>query len=54
MPVYEAKDHEKVIARIQKKVAERNIPMGKCLSEDAILAFEKNATSGCHKPIGCF
>lgn len=42
MPVYAAKDYEKVIARIQKKVAERKIPMGECLSEDAILAFEKS------------
>ncbi len=42
MPVYTAKDYEEVLARIQEKVAEKGIQMGECLSEDAIVAFEKS------------
>lgn len=42
MPVYEPKDYGHVIARIQKKVIEKNIKMGECLSEAQIKAFEKN------------
>ena len=34
MPVYDPKDHEDVIARIQKKVIEKKIKMGECLSEN--------------------
>ena len=40
MPVYEPKDYEKVIERIQGKLSERNIGMGKCLREDEIASFE--------------
>lgn len=39
MPIYDIKDYEKVIARIQKKVAARNIKLGECLSEEVIIAF---------------
>lgn len=42
MPIYEPKDYEQVIARIQKKVIEKNIKMGECLSEKTIEVFEKN------------
>ena len=42
MPVYTAKDYEEVLVRIQEKVAEKGIQMGECLSEDAIVAFEKS------------
>lgn len=42
MPIYETKDYEEIIARIQKKVVERNIELGECLSEEVIIAFEKN------------
>ena len=42
MPIYEPKDYEEVISRIQKKVIEKNIKMGECLSESQIKAFEKN------------
>ena len=42
MPIYDIKDYEKVIARIQKKVAARNIKLGECLSEGVIIAFEEN------------
>lgn len=42
MPIYEPKDYDEVIARIQKKVAARNLKMGKCLSEEMIAAFEKS------------
>lgn len=41
MPVYESKDYEKVIKRIQQKIAEKNIKMGECLSEEAIAEYEK-------------
>lgn len=41
MPIYEPKDYEDVIARIQKKVIEKNIKMGECLSENQIESFEK-------------
>ena len=34
MPIYETKNYEEVIARIQKKVVERNIELGECLSEE--------------------
>ena len=42
MPIYEPKDYEDVIARIQKKVIEKNIKMGECPSESQIKAFEKS------------
>ena len=42
MPIYEPKDYEQVIARIQKKVIEKNIKMGECFSEKTIEVFEKN------------
>lgn len=41
MPVYEPKDYEKVIKRIQQKIIANNIKMGECLSEEAITEFEK-------------
>lgn len=41
MPIYETKNYEEVIARIQKKVDERNIDLGECLSEEVIVAFEE-------------
>ena len=44
MPVYESKDYEKVIKRIQEKVNTLSVKMGKCLSEETIAVFEK-----CHK-----
>ena len=40
MSIYGRKDYEKVIGRIQEKVAALNINMGECLSEDVITAFE--------------
>ena len=40
MPVYEPKDYEKVIERIQRKISERNIEMGESLKEEEILSFE--------------
>lgn len=42
MPIYDPKDYQEVIARIQKKILEKNINMGECLSEEVITAFEKN------------
>ena len=42
MPIYDPEEYEKVIARIQKKIAEKKIKMGTCVSEDTIVAFEKN------------
>ncbi len=42
MPIYKPDDYEYVIARIQKKVIEKNIKLGKCLSENQIEVFEKN------------
>lgn len=44
MPVYEPKEYEKVIRRIQEKVKTRSVKMGECLSEETIAAFEE-----CHK-----
>ena len=44
MPVYEPKDYEKVIERIQGKIDALQIEMGECLSEEEIAAFED-----CHK-----
>lgn len=44
MPVYDPKDYEKVIKRIQGKIDALNIKMGECLSEEAIAVFED-----CHK-----
>lgn len=44
MPVYEPKDYQKVIERIQGKIDALQIQMGKCLSEEEIAAFED-----CHK-----
>ncbi len=44
MPVYESKDYEKVIKRIQKKGNTLSVKMGECLSEETIAAFEE-----CHK-----
>lgn len=40
MPVYEPKDYEKVIKRIQGKIKALHIEMGACLSEEAVEAFE--------------
>lgn len=40
MPINETTDYEEVIFRIQKKVLEKNITLGKCLSEEEIRAFE--------------
>lgn len=40
MPIYESKDYETVIKRIQEKVDAFHIKMGKCLSEEEIAAFE--------------
>ena len=40
MPVYEPKDYEKVIERIQGKIAALHIKMGKCLMEEEIVSFE--------------
>lgn len=54
MPIYEPKDYEEVISRIQKKVIEKNIKMGECLSESQIKAFEKTVIFSCHKRIVCF
>ncbi len=34
MSVYELRDYEKVIERIQGKISEHKIEMGKCLTED--------------------
>ena len=42
MPVYEPKDYEKVIERIQRKISERNIEMGESLKEEEILYFENS------------
>lgn len=42
MPIYEAKDYEKVIKRIRGKVNTRGIKMGECLSEDKIAPFENH------------
>ncbi len=42
MSIYKPKDYEYVIARIQKKVIEKNIKLGECLSENQI---EKNVGS---------
>lgn len=41
MSVYEPKDYEKIIKRIQQKVIENNIKMGECLSEETITEFEE-------------
>ena len=41
MPIYEKRDYEEVILRIQKKVVSKNIKLGKCLSEEEILEFEE-------------
>ena len=54
MPIYAPKDYEDVIARIQKKVAAKNIKMGECLTDKEIEAFEKTATFRCHRDIVCF
>ena len=40
MPVYETKDYENVIKRIQEKIGALHIQMGDCLSEEAVAAFE--------------
>ena len=40
MPVYEPKDYENVIERIQGKLSELNIKMGTCLTEEEIALFE--------------
>lgn len=40
MPVYESKDYETVIKRIQEKTDALHLKMGECLSEEAIMAFE--------------
>lgn len=32
MPIYDPKEYEKVIARIQKKIAEKKVKMGACIS----------------------
>ena len=45
MPIYEPKDYEKVIMRIQDKVSALNIVMGECLSEEAILSFENHCNT---------
>lgn len=42
MPVYEPKDYEKVIKRIQEKVTARNIKMGECVLEEEIVEFERS------------
>lgn len=42
MPIYEPREYEKVISRIQKKIVAKNITLGECLSEEAIITFEKN------------
>ena len=41
MPIYEPEDYEKVIKRIQEKVAARNIKMGECILEEEIVEFER-------------
>lgn len=40
MPIYETKDYDKVIKRIQRKMDVLGIKMSRCLSEDNITAFE--------------
>lgn len=40
MPIYEPKDYDMVIKRIQEKIDILHIKMGKCLSEEEIVAFE--------------
>lgn len=40
MSVYKPEDYEKVIERIQRKISERNIEMGECLTEEEIVSFE--------------
>ena len=42
MPVYKPEEYPEVIARIQKKVAERKLEMGPCLSEEEIVDFEQS------------
>ncbi len=42
VPVYSPEDYGKVIARVQKKVADKNITLGRCLSETAIAEFERS------------
>ena len=44
MPVYEPKEYEKVIRRIQEKVKTLPVKMGECLSEETIAAVEE-----CHR-----
>lgn len=41
MPVYQSKDYDKVIQRIQEKIDALQIRMGECLSEEAVAAFEE-------------
>lgn len=40
MPIYKPEEYEQVISRIQRKVAEKNIRLGECLSEETIVSFE--------------
>lgn len=41
MPIYEPRDFEKVIKRIQGKLTALNISMGQCLTEEEIASFEE-------------
>lgn len=41
MPVYEPKDYEEVLTRIEKKVLAKGIEMGSCLLEEEIAQFER-------------
>lgn len=41
MPVYEPKDYDMVIKRIQEKIYTLHIKMGECLSEETLAAFEE-------------
>ena len=54
MPIYEPKDYEDVIARIQKKVIEKNIKMGECLRKVKLKRLKKAVIFSCHKHIVCF
>ena len=42
MPVYEPKNYEEVIKRIQGKISALHITMGPCLTEEKIVSFEEN------------
>lgn len=54
MPIYEPKDYEDVIARIQKKVIEKISKWENALRKVKLKRLKKAVIFSCHKHIVCF